>query len=237
MASSELQAVKAAIHDIASFYGLEVVGFLRLDQARTTIPAHEMDLLRGVKWSDGEVSLSNVKNPLEIMPTAKTMVILGKRLLDDKKDIYYRVSDSYSASIETMLLDVASLKVIQALEDADFQVAEYTSYYLKVWAVLAGFGWIGKSRMFVHKNHGPRLRLKAVLTDADIGDIAEVIPDKSCGDCRECIDACPVGAIKETEVDRKLCGACKLNHRRVSENALSYCTQCTAACPIGIGKK
>jgi epoxyqueuosine reductase QueG len=233
MASSDPKAVTAAIHDIATYYGLEVVGFLRLDQDRTTIPAHEMELLKGVKWSDGEVSVSNVKNPLELMPAAKTMVILGKRLMDDKKDVYYRISDRYSASVETMLLDTATLRVIQALGDGGYDVAEYTSYYLKVWAVLAGFGWIGKSRMFVHKDHGPRLRLKAVLTDADIGSIAEIIPDERCGSCRECIEACPVGAIKETEVDRKLCGACKLNHRRVSENAMSYCTMCTAACPVG----
>lgn len=232
MASSDLEAVKASLLDIASFYGIEVVGFLRLDHGKT-IPAHELDLLKDVQWCDGKVCLANVQNPLEIMPSAKTMVILGKRLMDDKKDVYYQVSDLYSASVETMLLDTALLRVMPALKDNGFHAEEYTSYYLKVWAVLAGFGWIGKSCMFVSKDHGPRLRLKAVLTDADIGELAEVLPDESCGDCRACIDACPVGAINETEVDRKLCGACKLNHRRVAENAMSYCTMCTAACPIG----
>ncbi|HMK46832.1 MAG TPA: 4Fe-4S binding protein [Methanocella sp.] len=225
--------LKAAIQDAASLHGIEVIGYLCLDPA-STIPAHELDLLRGVKWSDGEVSLSNIKNPLEIMPGAKAMVILGKRLVDDRCDIYHQDPDGSVYSLETMALDAASLQIIEALLAGGFEAIEYTSYYLKVWAVLAGLGWIGKSRMFVSRDHGPRLRLKAVLTNARIGDsIVEIIPDERCGHCQECIDACPVGAIKETEVDRRKCGACGLNHRQVSEKVFSYCTMCTAACPVG----
>lgn len=232
MVSSDPAAIKASINDLAFYYGIEVVGFLRIDPARI-IPADELDLLKGVRWCDGEVCLANVQNPLEIMPSAKAMVILGKRLMDDKKDVYYQVSDRYSASAETMLLDLALPRILRDLGESGFSAEEYTSYYLKVWAVLAGLGWIGKSRMFVSKDHGPRLRLKAILTDADIGETAEVIPDERCGTCRDCIDACPAGAIEETQVDRKKCGSCQLNHRRISENATSYCTMCTAACPVG----
>lgn len=232
MASPDLMAVKEAVNSIASLYGIEVVGFLRLDHF-VVIPADEMNLLRGVSWSNGEVSLSNVQNPLEIMPGAKAMVILGKRLIDDRHDVYYKVSDQYAASVEGMLLDMASSKVAALLQGKGFGAGEYTSYYLKVWAVLSGLGWIGKSRMFVSKDYGPRLRLKAVLTDADLGEGHTIIPDRSCGDCRACIDACPVDAIGETEVSRKKCGSCNLNHRQVSESAWSYCTCCTAVCPIG----
>ncbi len=84
---------KKDIIAIATKYGIEVVGFLGLDN-ETTIPAAEMDLLKGVKWADKEVDISNVKNPVEIMPSARTMVILGKRLMDDGQDVYYlRIGD------------------------------------------------------------------------------------------------------------------------------------------------
>jgi epoxyqueuosine reductase len=232
MPSPGFSAIKGRIDDAASFYGIEVVGFLKLDRT-AVIPDDEVDLLKGVRWSDGEVRIENVQDPLEIMPEAKAMIILGKRLQDDRHDVYYKVSDRYTASVEMMLLDMGSVCVTGLLQNEGYQATEYTSYYNKVWAVLAGLGWIGKSRMFVSKDHGPRLRLKAVLTDADIGDRHNIIPDKSCGDCRACIEACPAGAITETEVDRKKCGACKLNHRVVSTNAFSYCTCCTAACPVG----
>jgi epoxyqueuosine reductase len=201
MPPPEFSAIKARISDVASFYGIEVVGYLKLDRT-AVIPEKDIDLL-------------------------------GKRLHDDRHDVYYRISDRYTASVEMMVLDMASVCVAGLLQNEGYRATEYTSYYNKVWAVLAGLGWIGKSRMFVSKDHGPRLRLKAVLTDADIGQRYKVMPDDTCGDCRECIEACPVGAIAETGVDRKKCGACKLNHRSVSSNALSYCTCCTAACPIG----
>ena len=232
MPSPEFSAIKARIGDVAAFYGIEVVGYLKLDRT-AVIPERDIDLLKGVRWAGGHVDVANVHNPAEIMPGAKAMIILGKRLQDDRRDIYYHISDRYTASIEMMVLDMASVCVAGLLEKAGFQAVEYTSYYNKAWAVLAGLGWIGKSRMFVSKDHGPRLRLKAVLTAADLGERHRVIPDESCGDCRACIEACPVGAIGETEVDRKKCGACGLNHRAVAENARSYCTCCTAACPIG----
>jgi len=232
MPSPELSAIKARIDDVASFYGIEVVGYLKLDRT-AVIPEKDIDLLKGVRWSDGEVCVDNIQDPAQIMPGAKAMIILGKRLHDDRHDVYYRISDRYTASVEMMVLDMASVCIAGLLQNEGYRATEYTSYYNKVWAVLAGLGWIGKSRMFVSKDYGPRLRLKAVLTDADIGQHYKVMPDDTCGDCRECIEACPVGAIAETGVDRKKCGACRLNHRSVSLNALSYCTCCTAACPIG----
>ena len=147
--------VKKDIAAIAAKYGIEVVGFLKLD-GEATIPTADMDLLRGVKWADKEVDLTNVKNPVEIMPSARTMIILGKRLMDDGRDVYYRVSGDYIASAEMMVLDIASLKVADRLRKGGYQGEEYTSYYLKAWAALAGLGWIGRSRMFVSKSHGPR---------------------------------------------------------------------------------
>ncbi len=235
MPGARPEVLKNDIVAIAARYGIEVVGWLRLgDDPR--MPAAEMNLLRGVKWADGEVSLSNVKNPLEIMPAARTMIILGKRLMDDGQDIYYRLSEDYTASPEMMALDIASLKAIESLNKSDYRAEEYTSYYLKAWAVLAGLGWIGRSRMFVSKEHGPRLRLRGVLTDADMGEPCEIIGDDSCGECEECMKVCPVGAISKKGVDRKKCGASPLNHRKISENAYSYCTACTSACPVGAGR-
>ncbi len=232
MPSVRPENVKEDIAAVASKYGIEVAGFLRLDD-KTRIPAEEMGLLKGVEWKGSEVDISKVHDPLDIMPSARTMIILGKRLLDDDQDIYYTVSDDYVASVEMMLLDIASSKIIDGLKNAGFQAAEYTSYYLKAWAALAGLGWIGRSRMFVSKAYGPRLRLHGILTDADVGELHAVIPDDSCGRCTECMKACPAGAISEGEVDRRKCGACPLNHRRISANALAYCTACTASCPVG----
>ncbi len=236
MPNAHSQDAKNAIKNVTSTYGIEVIGFLKLD-SEVIIPADEMDLLKGVKWENSEVDVSNVQNPLDIMPSAKTMIILGKRLIDDSQDIYYQISDEYMASVEMMVLDVAAAKLAETLKKNGFEASEYTSYYLKVWAVLAGLGWIGKSRLFVSKDHGPRLRLRGILTDADMGELSEVLSDENCGECVECAKACPAGAIGAEEVDRKKCGACILNHRKVSGSSYAYCTACTASCPVGMKPK
>ena len=230
------QDVKNAIKKIVPAYGIEVTGFLSLD-GKVRIPQNEMGLLEGVKWEDSEVDTSNIRDPLEIMPSARTLIILGKRLLDDSHDVYYRISDDYMASVEMMALDIASEKLTAWLKQNGYEAAEYTSYYLKGWAVLAGLGWIGKSKLFVSMEHGPRLRLRGILTDADLGEPHEVLGDDSCGLCTECTTACPVGAIGAIEVDRKKCGACVLNHRKISGGAYEYCTACTASCPVGMKHK
>lgn len=225
-------SIKEEVAAIAAKYGIEVVGFLELD-GRARMPADEASLLEGVRWEDGEVDTSNIRDPADIMPSAKAMIILGKRLFDDRADIYYRASEGYSASVEMMLLEIAASRIVGALESRGAGAANYTSYYLKAFAVLAGLGWIGKSRMFVSKAHGPRLRLRGILTDADVGERHAVLPDTSCGACTDCMRACPVGAIREDDVDRKKCGACPLNHRRLTESARAYCTACTESCPVG----
>ncbi len=76
MPNAHSQDAKNAIKNVASTYGIEVIGFLKLDRT-AIIPADEMDLLKGVKWENSEVDVSHVQNPLDIMPTAKTMIILG----------------------------------------------------------------------------------------------------------------------------------------------------------------
>jgi epoxyqueuosine reductase len=230
-------AIKNDIKTMAAAYNIEVVGFLNLDDT-TTIPSGEMNLLKGVKWADTEVNTSNIQDPVDIMPSAKTLVILGKRLMDDSQDVYYQISENYVESVEMMVLDIAVARIKEHLKDNSLEAMEYTSYYLKAWAVMAGLGWIGKSRLFISKEHGPRLRLRGILTDIALGDSsAEILSDDNCGQCTECARACPAGAIGSNGVNRKKCGACALNHRKISEKAYAYCTACTSSCPVGMKHK
>jgi epoxyqueuosine reductase len=227
MSNARSDKIKNDAAAIAAKYGIEVVGFLELND-RTRIPA---------KRVDQEIDLSGTQDPLKILPAARTMIILGKRLIDDGQDIRYQISEEYLASLEMMMLDIASARIIDHLKNVGLRCEEYASDDIKARAALAGLGWVGRSGMFVSKVYGPRLRLKGILTEADIGEPCEILGDDRCRECTECMKACPVGAISMDGVDRKKCAACALNHRQFSKryNIYAYCTACTASCPVGKG--
>ena len=61
-------------------------------------------------------------------------------------------------------------------------------------ATRAGLGWIGKSALLITKQYGPAVRFGSVLTDAEF-ETGEPVEASRCGDCRQCVDRCPAGAI------------------------------------------
>lgn len=65
----------------------------------------------------------------------------------------------------------------------------------KTLATLSGLGWIGKSTLLIVPKFGPRVRLGTLLTDMPL-KIDTPVVQSQCGDCRACVDACPVDAIK-----------------------------------------
>ncbi|MEW5772619.1 MAG: 4Fe-4S double cluster binding domain-containing protein [Thermodesulfobacteriota bacterium] len=69
----------------------------------------------------------------------------------------------------------------------------------KAVAVAAGIGWQGKSLLTVSPQHGPRIRLATILTDADLKPDSRL--KNRCGACTACADACPAQAIKGVNTD------------------------------------
>ena len=94
----------------------------------------------------------------------------------------------------------------------------------------AGLGWIGRSRLLVHPQYGARMRYASVLTDAPYPPCQPM--ESRCGDCRECIELCPAGAVKESSRDLDL-DACfdKLNEfRKLPFIGQHICGICVRAC-------
>jgi epoxyqueuosine reductase len=112
----------------------------------------------------------------------------------------------------------------------------------KTIATLAGLGWIGKSTLLVNPTFGPRIRLATLLTDMPLETNTPIIRS-SCGDCRACVDICPVKAIKGNtwsqgmhrselfEVSR--CYDYRWSRKATLGRRLE-CGLCLKACPLGI---
>jgi len=112
----------------------------------------------------------------------------------------------------------------------------------KAVAVLAGLGWMGKSTLVITPDRGPRVRFATVLTDAPLppGELIEC----QCGPCRACVEACPVGAIRDVRFrlrparreDALDVAAClSFLERQARDPRISelVCGICVKACPFG----
>jgi len=64
---------------------------------------------------------------------------------------------------------------------------------------LGGLGWIGRNNLLVNKKLGSQFRLVSILTDMPLK--IDKPTKESCGNCFRCMEACPVGAIKEDPKD------------------------------------
>ena len=111
----------------------------------------------------------------------------------------------------------------------------------KTLATLSGLGWIGRSTLLVTPTHGPRVRPGALLTDMPF-EIDSPIVQSKCGNCRACVDVCPVGAIKgnlwsQTTPRNELLDVSRCyNHLWSTKATLGrrqLCGLCLKVCPVG----
>ncbi len=70
----------------------------------------------------------------------------------------------------------------------------------RVLAKHAGLGWLGKNTLLLNETFGSWLFLGVILTSLDLAPSlgpAETPPPDLCGNCRQCLDACPTNALLE----------------------------------------
>lgn len=115
----------------------------------------------------------------------------------------------------------------------------------KTAATKAGLGWVGKNALFVSDEFGCSVRLATAMTDAPFSSGLPVTESR-CGDCVECVKACPYGAIRATNwhpgIEReKLLDAFLCSEKREAFiSKLGYkhpCGLCIKACPVGPWKE
>ncbi len=79
----------------------------------------------------------------------------------------------------------------------------------RVFAKYAGLGWLGKNTLLLNEEMGSWFFLGVILTSLELAPTlgpAESPPADLCGQCRQCLDACPTGALVEPYVmDARRC--------------------------------
>lgn len=157
----------------------------------------------------------------DILPGARSVVVFGLAMLNGAiESPLYTVASTHSNALYKELMDLSN-RLGRFVERRGYKAANPSIYLpienkretrglvgelsLRHAGVGAGLGVLGRSRLLLTKELGPRLRLAAVVTDAEFAPDKPVEEDL-CSDCRLCIEACPVQAISDDgQVDTVKC--------------------------------
>ena len=148
---------------------------------------------------------------------------------------HYKVVNYQLDSIGLILLTLIQEEGFNAYPVPASQVIEWdknTGELSHKWiAYNAGLGWYGRNNLFINPKYGARVRYATVLTDMPLA--AGNPMDKDCGDCYNCLKACPADAIGKSREDFDLekCTA-KIKEFRDKRDLGHYvCGLCIKACP------
>ncbi|WP_455368435.1 4Fe-4S dicluster domain-containing protein [[Eubacterium] cellulosolvens] len=196
------------------------------------IPKAKAVIIIGLKVNDGllEFGLS-------------TKVRSRSDLFSPKHEVYKQTLEGYLKYYNYNLLDNIAIETSKFLENNGFmsfpiqaRVTDWTEvkgvFPHKLAAIAAGLGTQGKCSLIITSEYGPRVRLVSLITEASLTTSS---PRKNttkdvCGNCRKCIDVCPIDALDynedsgTTSIDKMACWKLTLPGR---------CGLCMAVCPYG----
>lgn len=186
--------------------------------------------LFGIAPSEGFLDQEYVGGrPQAIMEDVRSIVVVGVPILNGSLEPLPRGRAEYTNSLlaATVTLRYVCYRLARRLEREGHKAtivpaegSEFGYWYvdrdalkadvsMRYAAYLAGLGQYGLSQNIITPEFGPRVRFMAIMTDAPLeteGDPPGDLLSDKCKDCRLCVDACPVEAIKiDGTIDRQKC--------------------------------
>lgn len=253
-----------AIIEIAMENGATLAGIAGMDAVRVS-PSHiiynKMGDYAGIGTVKDDAALPD--SPLFNWPdTVKSVLVIALSYPKDKPELDWW--DGKGTPGNRKLVDIIKQTSRQIEGNLNVKTRKIHYYvekgglFLKDAAVLAGLGCIGRNNMLLTPSHGPRVRLRTLLIDAEISPTGPITFDP-CADCNVfCRKVCPENAMdkkspvfKSMEFDERLPGRdgaynrdlCNMRMEKdIADSAenntgrqpvIKYCRKCEFICPVG----
>jgi epoxyqueuosine reductase QueG len=196
--------------------------------------------------------------PTDIMPNCNSVIVLAVRTGLN----YYQTANFENKSVDVdhktyricfLFAEWLTLKLSRFLEDRGYKTAipsewvgkekwrdaknKIHRFSLKLAAYEAGIGVFGRCGLIVTPELGPRIRLGALLTDAELDPTPKLEDFNPCRQCTRCAEICPVEAIDPTlpppkGFNREKCVNFVYFLRKSTRNKIFYCGVCFENCPV-----
>lgn len=180
----------------------------------------------------------NEQNSLKkVLPTVKSIIVVAHHIKNSQEWVWTQMeSERKSTTCIADLHTKDSLRDINdylELEEFKAKIVPYpgvSGVRFKKLADKTNLGEIGDNNLFLHKDWGPWVHLRILLTDAEIySDISEQnYPNQVCVHCGKCIEACPADALSQKDFKIQ---KCKERHKKLKSD--HSCEICARICPIG----
>jgi epoxyqueuosine reductase len=233
-----MENLNSAIKEVLKPYYADYIGFADLGPYEKELTAFGGNIVRGYK-SGISLGMLIPDSIADFLPeradnnVACEYRIHGYDVLNNRLNM--------AASIVSAFLNGKGHRTlpIAAADRTDEENALPTVSH-KMVAHIAGLGWIGKNCLLITPEHGPRLRLISILTEAPLETVNNPL-EQRCGECRRCVDICPVKTLKgknyvsgeprEERFDFRKCHDYFESLRQTHKYAV--CGLCIYVCPYG----
>ena len=188
--------------------------------------------------------------PQDFMPKARSIIIIGVIIPRGAIEELPQGRPEYTNTLMagTVALRGMAFRLTQMLEREGYRAtivpkegSEFGYWYanketlkadisIKYAGYLAGLGSYGYNHLLLLPGLGPRIRMTAIVTDAELttGKPSKDLVRQECKECLACVKICPVGALHEDgSIDRHKC-----RDYMFSTLGGLRCGMCIKACPL-----
>lgn len=187
-------------------------------------------------------------HPLDVMPGCRSVISFAVRFpagaIRCKSDVpYTRARNSITAKVDAMALDgCLELEkrgfLAAPIPTNEAQWEEKTGRSRSILsqkhaAQAAGLGTIGRHSMLITPEFGSLVWLGAVVTEAELEP--DPVKDSVCDDCGICVEACPIQALDQRDMDQQACWDYAFGDDPETKTWRIACHKCRDSCPYNFG--